>query len=428
MNDAAVLAGDWRARLDRVVELMKDMSRHTDPQEMVRAYAARIGGLLPIDRRISLSRRGLEYPKFRITRSTTWTTDINPWLEKDRLPLFEGGLLAELLYANEPRVIDELEVAEDEPAAEYLRGPRSLCAIPMFDRGEALNMVVVMRAAPAAFSMDDLPQMVWMSNLFGRATGNLVLSDELARANQSLDREMHAVGAVQRSLLPARLPTIPTLDLAVYYQPSQRAGGDYYDFFPLPEGRWGIFIADVSGHGSPAAVLMAVTHCIAHTNPGQTQPPAKVLDYLNRQLARLYTSQLDSFVTAFYGVYDPRRRTLTYSCAGHNPPRLKRCSDGSLVELDEACGVPLGLVDDEEYEEHVQQLQPGDQIVFYTDGIVDAADAEGRMFGTERLDRVLENCSLHAASLLDTVLASMNAFSEGHPPHDDQTMIVARVT
>ena len=148
-------------------------------------------------------------------------------------------------------------------------------AIPMFDQGVALNMVILLRKEPAAFPKEELPELVWLSNLFGRATSNLVLSDELQRANQALDREMKAVGEIQRSLLPARLPKIPTLDLATYYQPSQRAGGDYYDFFPLPSGKWGIFIADVSGHGTPAAVLMAVTHCIAHTHPGPPSRPPR---------------------------------------------------------------------------------------------------------------------------------------------------------
>src|SRR5262249_25376332 len=184
-------------------------------------------------------------------------------------------------------------------------GHRSLMAMPLFDQGVALNMVVRLKKEPAAFSREQLPELVWMSNLFGRATSNLVLSEELQRAYQDLDREFKIVGEIQRSLLPAELPTIPTLDLAAYYQPSQRAGGDYYDFFPLPEGKWGIFIADVSGHGTPAAVLMAVTHCIAHTHPGPPMLPARVLDYLNHHLARRYTSQNRSFVTAFYGIYHP---------------------------------------------------------------------------------------------------------------------------
>ena len=420
--------GDWQERLSLIVEMVRDMSRHTDPQEMVRSYAAKVRLLLPSDGRLSLSRRGLEAPKYRITRSTTWKADINPWKEKARLPLFEGGLLARLLYGDEPQIIDSLDVPADDPAAEYLAGHRSLLAIPMFDQGVALNMVVMLRKEPAAFPRDELPEMVWLSNLFGRATSNLVLSEELQRANEALDREMKAVGDIQRSLLPGRLPKIPTLDLASHYQPSQRAGGDYYDFFPLPAGKWGIFIADVSGHGTPAAVLMAVTHCIAHTNPGSAQPPAQVLNYLNHHLATLYTSRNESFVTAFYGVYDPADRTLTYACAGHNPPRLKRCDDGTLLSLEGAGGLPLGIMPEGAYDECVQQLQSGDQIIFYTDGITEASNPEGKLFGTDRLDHVLEDCSLQASALLDSVLSSLGEFADGHPADDDRTLIVARIS
>src|SRR5262249_27059175 len=158
-------------------------------------------------------------------------------------------LFARLIYGDEPVIIDDLAVDPNDPAAEYLEGHRSLAAIPMFDQGTALNMVVLLRKERAAFPPDEFPQMVWITNLFGRATNNLVLSDDLKRANRALDREMKAVGEIQRSLLPEKTPKISTLDLAAYYQPSQRAGGDYYDFFPLPKGKWGIVIADVSGHG-----------------------------------------------------------------------------------------------------------------------------------------------------------------------------------
>src|ERR1700736_1725997 len=235
--------GDWQVRLAPIGYMGEEMSRQADPQEMVRSYGERVRLLLPSDRFISLSRRGLTAPKYRITRSTTWPDNINPWKEKDRLPLFEGGLIAKLIYSDEPQIIENLDVPEDDPAAEYLAGHRSLMAIPLFDQGVALNMVILLRKEPAAFPKEELPQLVWMSNLFGRATSNLVLSDELKRAYQALDRELKVVGEIQRSLLPTRLPTIPPLDLATHYQPSQRAGGDYYDFFPLPTGKWGIFIA-----------------------------------------------------------------------------------------------------------------------------------------------------------------------------------------
>src|SRR6266404_3521872 len=101
---------DWQQRLAQIVELVQEMSRQTDPQEMVRSYGERVRLLLPSDRRISLSRRGLTTPKYRITRSTTWPDVINPWKEKDRLPVFEGGLFARLIYSDEPQIIDNLEV------------------------------------------------------------------------------------------------------------------------------------------------------------------------------------------------------------------------------------------------------------------------------------------------------------------------------
>jgi sigma-B regulation protein RsbU (phosphoserine phosphatase) len=420
--------GDWKQRLDVIVEMMRDMSRHSDPQEMVRSYGTRVRQLIPSDGRLSLSRRGLKAPWFRITRSHRWRETVNPWKEKDRLPLFQGGLLAELIYSDQPHFIDDLQVSANDPAIEYLAGFRSLLAIPMFEKGDALNMVIVLGEKPSAFSREQFPELVWMTSLFGRATSNLVVSEELQRAYKSLDREFKTVGEIQRSLLPAQLPNVPTMDLAAYYQPSERAGGDYYDFFPLPDGKWGIFLADVSGHGTPAAVLMAVTHCIAHTLPGPAAPPAHVLTYLNHHLATLYTNQNGNFVTAFYGVYDPANRLLTYARAGHNPPRLKRCQDGSLMALDGADGFPLGIFDEGKYEERVLPLQRGDQIIFYTDGITEAHNRVGEMFGTGRLDQVLEDCSLQASALLDSVLRSVEEFANGHPADDDRTLIVARVS
>jgi sigma-B regulation protein RsbU (phosphoserine phosphatase) len=418
---------DWKSRLDLIVETMRDMSRHTDPQEMVRAYGQRIRQLIPASRRLSLSRRGLEHPRFRITRSTTWAEDINPWKERDRLPLFGGGLLAELIYSGEPRVIDELQVGADEPAADYFAGCRSLLAIPMYDQGESLNMVVLLHEEPAGFDKEQIPDLVWRSNLFGRATSNLVLKDELEQAYQALDRELQVVGDIQRSLLPRELPWVPTLDLAAHYQPAKRAGGDYYDFFPLPDENWGIFIADVSGHGTPAAVFMAVTHAMAHTHPGPAMPPGRVLAYLNHHLTAHYTDLAETFITAFYGVYDPQRRLLTYASAGHNPPRVKRCLDGSLLSLDGTAGLPLGVKPGVRYEEIRQQLQPGDQIVFYTDGVTEAHNPGDEMFGIERLDLALANCTLEARALLDALLQSVDEFTAGRPADDDRTLIVARV-
>ncbi|MCA8987743.1 MAG: stage II sporulation protein E, partial [Planctomycetaceae bacterium] len=122
--------GDWEQRLDEVYAMMEEMSRQTDPQAMVRNYGQRISRLMPSSRRISLSRRGLSYPYFRVTRYSEWIDEINPWKQKDRLPLLQGGLFAELLYSNQPAIIDELQLNPDDPAAPYLAGQGSLMALP----------------------------------------------------------------------------------------------------------------------------------------------------------------------------------------------------------------------------------------------------------------------------------------------------------
>jgi sigma-B regulation protein RsbU (phosphoserine phosphatase) len=419
---------DWRERLAHVVTTMREMSSHTDAQVMRSAYTARMRRLIPVDGTVSLSRRELEAPRYRITRSSRWKEEINPWTEKDRLPLLGGGILAEWIYGDEPLLLDDLSVPELDPGFEYLEGFRSAAVIPMYDRGVSLNMVVLLRREAGAFPPQQFPELVWVSNLYGRATHNLLLSQQLEQAFSEVDYELKVVGDIQRSLLPDRMPDIPTMALAAHYQTSRRAGGDYYDFFPLAEGRWGLFIADVSGHGTPAAVVMAVTHSLAHTYPGTHRTPAELLGYLNQKLHSMYTARHDTFVTAFYGIYDPQRRKLTYASAGHNPPRLKRCADGSLVLLNGTGGLPLGIFAGEVYEEETYQLVPGDQLVLYTDGITEAYNSAGEMFGLGRLDKLLENCTVGAPHLLESVLVELEEFTGGRPADDDRTLLVAKIS
>jgi sigma-B regulation protein RsbU (phosphoserine phosphatase) len=213
-----------------------------------------------------------------------------------------------------------------------------------------------------------------------------------------------------------------------YYNPATRAGGDYYDFFELGDERYGILIADVSGHGSPAAVHMAITHTLAHTRPNHGVCPAELLEYVNHHLARKYSSSGGTFVTAFFGVYDAGARTIKYASAGHPPPRVKRCNDGTLFSLDGETGVPLGILPDEKYPEHEVTLSVGDQIIFYTDGITEAFNPQQEMFSAERLDEVIENCALTAQGLIDETLAKVEAFTAGREADDDRTIIVARIT
>lgn len=424
---------DWCQRLQAVIQTMREMSRQTDPQEMVRSYARRMQQILPVDCRISLSRRNLKHPCVRVTRFSQWEDEshpwkeINPWKESDKLPVLDRGLLSELIYEDIPRIIPDLQLADDDPAREFLAGQRSLMALPLYDQGEALNMVIIGRKEPDAFPYEELPERVWMSNLFGRAAHNLVLVEERNEAYRLIDRELQAVADIQRSLLPQTMPQIETLKIAAHYQTSRRAGGDYYDLFRLPNDQWGLLIADVSGHGTPAAVMMAVTHCIAHIYPGEPTPPSRLLHYLNQQLTQNYTSKSGHFITAFYGVYDTKSRQLTYSCAGHNPPRLLRCGVTAVQPLSDATMPPLGFMTNIQYIDHSVALSSGDRLVLYTDGIVEAHSPQGEMFGTQRLDDALCQCGGNAEVSLRRVLADLESFTDGLPPDDDRTLLIADV-
>ncbi len=423
-------AAPWPERLAHIVDTMRALSRQTDPQEMVNTYGERMEGAFDADRMVSLSRRDLARPWYRITRSSTWEEDINPWLERSRLPRFESGLLGELLYADEPRIINDLRVRDDDPAREYLEGMGSLLAVPHFDQGLALNMVVFMTEKRNGINAENVPEIVWFNNLFGRATHNLVLSKELRDAYEIVDRELSVVAEIQRSLLPAELPSIPGVELAAHYRTARHAGGDYYDFFPLVDGKWGVLIADVSGHGAPAAVVMAITHTLAHADPERRCCPDVLLDSLNRNLIGRYTAATGSFVTAFYGVYDPARRSFLYSSAGHNPPRLYRAGSDNAEELFGAQGLPLGVLHDADYTSASTTLHPRDTLVLYTDGITEARSAANEqhqtlhMYGVGRLDAAVRAGSRTASAVVERVLASVDTYTESGAPDDDRTLVV----
>ncbi|MBS0196401.1 MAG: serine/threonine-protein phosphatase [Planctomycetes bacterium] len=416
---------EWRKELELVNDLMREVSRQTDPQELVRIYAEGVHRLRGSDRLISLSRRGLEAPWYRVTRDSRNAEQIDPWRERDRLPLLREGFLGELLYSEQPLVIMDLKVPASDPTHSYFEGMAALYTLPHWDNGVALNMTLRMFADASRLDVAQYPNILWQSNLFGRTTANLVLRRELREAYDALDREMKIVGDIQRSLLPMNLPSIQGLELAASYQTSRQAGGDYYDLFPLRDGAWGIFIADVSGHGTPAAVLMAVTHALAHAYPGQAAPPGAVMAHLNGLLSKFYTWGSGSFVTAFYGVYHPGDKTLTYARAGHNPPRLQ--SKGVVTALDGVGDVPLGVLAEASFEEATVRLSAGDTILFYTDGITEAMNDANEQFGEERLDALVASRRESAAALIESVLAEVRAFEGVRMAADDRTLLAAFV-
>ena len=253
----------------------------------------------------------------------------------------------------------------------------------------------------------------------------------LAKALEELDRVREAVEEIQRSLLPASLPEIPGFEMSPYYRPSQHASGDYYDVVPLIDNQWGFVMADVAGHGIPAAVIMAVMRTLIHAElpSNRDKSAGEFLEHVNREMCETYLRD-GRFVTVWAAVLNPVSRRLTYASAGHNPPRLLR--GGSVLALDVAGGFPLGIDPAATYEDVGITLNPDDLLVIYTDGITEAMrpGLDGlELFGLERLDQVLsESSSERTSDCAERVRKAIAKFTNDAAPTDDQTMLILRAT
>ena len=228
-------------------------------------------------------------------------------------------------------------------------------------------------------------------------------------------RELESVAAAQRMLLPARLPEVPGVDLAVAYRPARQAGGDLYDFIPLPGGRLGLFIADVTGHGAAAALLAAVVHGMVRACP-HAGSPADLLAFVNDRLTAGDRDWRGRFVTAFYGVYDPATRTLTYANAGHPSPLLLSGGDAQSRPLDATGGLPLGIEPDLPFATGTASLRPGDVLVLYTDGVTEARDPDDEeWFGVGRLEDAVCRGRATADTVASRIVESVKASRAGTP-------------
>jgi sigma-B regulation protein RsbU (phosphoserine phosphatase) len=407
-------------RLREYFALVRILSEQTSPHELLMAYRSRSRFVVPYDVVISMSRRGLSDGRVRLTRSNLWEQDIDPWKSPERLPIVEGGLIPQLMDGGRPVKIDQLEVAPDDPLAPYAEGMNSLVASPLFHQGLPLYMVILMRAEPASFTLDELSTLVLTSNLVGRATSQTLMTRQLTEAYDALDREFRAVGEIQRALLPSELPTIEGVSIAVHYETSARAGGDYYDFFPLPDGRLGMLIADVSGHGPAAAVVMAMMHAILHARPELACHPLRVMQVLNHRL--LNSVKSGQFATAFYGVLDPKALTLCYTLAGHDPPRLLR-GNHELSSLPLTEGMPLAIQEELELSEQTVHLKKKDRLLLFTDGITESFGPKGDMFGVARLDGALRRCRATPNGMISCITSDLISHSGEGIPTDDRTLV-----
>jgi len=251
------------------------------------------------------------------------------------------------------------------------------------------------------------------------------LAARLEDSRRALEQETRAVGDLQLKLLPQGPPRIPGYAWEIVYLTSTRAGGDYYDFFPTQDGRTIMLVADASGHGAPAAVLMAMTRVLLHTAPGLPDRADHLLARLNSQLAGALPPAW--FVTACVAVIDPASGRLEYSLAGHPPPWIVHAGDRPAECLASHGGPPLGAFDDAVYGSGVTVLAPGDTLVLHTDGLTEAMNPGLELFGESRLGEALQaGHDGDLPSMRRALLARVDAHRAGSPLSDDLTLLLLR--
>jgi sigma-B regulation protein RsbU (phosphoserine phosphatase) len=251
------------------------------------------------------------------------------------------------------------------------------------------------------------------------------LKREVEQKKDALEDELKAASDVQRRLLPKKLPEIAGLKLAVHYETSLYAGGDYYDIAKMADNQWGFLVADAEGHSAPAAVMMAMTCALFRSYPEPPAEPGELLYFLNEHLCKVADP---SFVTALYVVYDADHQRLKIARAGHPPPMIYRSAEKKAIEY--KCGgvFPLGIDPYEQVPVTDAELQPGDRILMYTDGITERFSIDGETYGEERLLRQLEGGgNLQPEELLTAIMKDVNDFANGRPADDDQALLLGIV-
>jgi serine phosphatase RsbU (regulator of sigma subunit) len=245
--------------------------------------------------------------------------------------------------------------------------------------------------------------------------------DQLSLMRQSTEQELRLARSIQRASLPKEVPTLEGWQITPFYRPAREVGGDFYDFHPLSEGRLGLVVGDATGKGVPAALVMSTTCGMLRLAAQSSSSPGEMLQRVNETLFPNIPSNM--FVTCFYAVLDPNSGSLTYANAGHDLPYLWHGGDAGELR---ARGMPLGLMPGMSYEEGEISLREGNCVLFYSDGLVEAHDPKGEMFGFPRLRRLVGE---HAEerSLVDFLMDELRSFTgDSWEQEDDITLLTLR--
>lgn len=312
----------------------------------------------------------------------------------------------------------------DAGASIILRGLRAILCAPMMVQDRLVGVVYVDTAMKSgAFRPSDQALLDAACGIAARAIENARLF-KVAVEKGRLERELQMASEIQRNLLPSTLPDAAGYEIAPYWVAAREVAGDFYDAFDLPDGRFGTVIADVSDKGAPAALFMAVARTLIRSSAYSGSTAVETMWHTNDLLVP-DAEESGMFVTVFYSEFHADGTSINVN-GGHNPPALYRASTGE-VEYMQTGGRALGWFPGNVFEAVEVQLEPGDIIVYYTDGLTEAENPAGEPYGEDRLSEAIKKVSEYSAvSIRDFILNDVDVFCDGNPPFDDITMLVVR--
>jgi sigma-B regulation protein RsbU (phosphoserine phosphatase) len=302
---------------------------------------------------------------------------------------------------------------------------KSLLCVPLLVKSKLIGILTLFnKKNDQSFTEDDQRLLAIIATQSGQVLETARLYEQ-EQAKLALEREVNAAREIQESLLPKDIPAMSGIDVAARSSPALEVGGDYYDFIPLGDGHVEMVLADVSGKGLGAALLAAMGKGVLYSEVTRAQYPKAVVVETNK-IIRQYL-QRKSFITLLLALIDTRRRTLSVCCAGHCPPIVYK-ENRHAAEWLRVRGAALNFMEDLQCEEARLTLEVGDVYVFFSDGITEAANARGELFGDERLKSLVEAThGQEANEILNSILTAVSLFSTGTKQSDDQTVVVLKV-